>query len=91
MGTRASLRSLHFLTPMNGWVAGREELPQGGGSVGVLLYTRDGGITWVELTTTVPNVQRVLDHGPLTLATTYQYRIAAVNAEMSSSLRRETL
>src|SRR5262249_22412426 len=29
-----------------GWVAGREELPQGGGSVGVLLYTRDGGISW---------------------------------------------
>src|SRR5438132_611793 len=25
-GTRASLRSLHFLTPLHGWVAGREEL-----------------------------------------------------------------
>src|SRR5215831_5545942 len=35
-GTRASLRSLHFLTPWSGWVAGREELPNGTGSVGVL-------------------------------------------------------
>ena len=45
-GTRASLRSLQFLTPWTGWVAGREELPNGGGSVGVLLYTVDGGSTW---------------------------------------------
>src|SRR5436190_761714 len=45
-GIRASLRSLHFLTPFHGWVAGREELPNGGGSVGVLLYTRDGGVSW---------------------------------------------
>ena len=45
-GTRASLRSLHFLTPLNGWVAGREELPNGSGSVGVLLYTDDGGGHW---------------------------------------------
>ncbi|MCC6417518.1 MAG: hypothetical protein IT429_04650 [Gemmataceae bacterium] len=47
-GTRASLRSLHFLSPLCGWVAGREELP-GGGSVGVLLYTEDGGETWHRL------------------------------------------
>jgi len=45
-GTRAALRSLHFVTPLNGWVAGREELPNGGGSVGVLLYTDDGGGHW---------------------------------------------
>ncbi len=45
-GTRASLRSLHFLTPWSGWVAGREELPNGAGSVGVLLVTDDGGNKW---------------------------------------------
>jgi photosystem II stability/assembly factor-like uncharacterized protein len=44
--TRASLRSLHFLNPYTGWVAGREELPNGGGSVGVLLFTQDGGLRW---------------------------------------------
>src|ERR1700730_7960147 len=38
---RASLRSVHFLSPYVGWIAGREELPHGGGSVGVLLYTND--------------------------------------------------
>src|SRR3954452_17608329 len=41
-GVRASLRSLHFLSSLIGWVVGREDLPHGGGSVGVLLYTRDG-------------------------------------------------
>jgi photosystem II stability/assembly factor-like uncharacterized protein len=45
-GVRASLRSLCFLNPYVGWVAGREELPHGGGAVGVLLFTRDGGCTW---------------------------------------------
>src|SRR3954451_20347584 len=45
-GVRASLRSVHFLTPYVGWVAGREELPNGGGSVGFLLYTNDGGLKW---------------------------------------------
>src|SRR5690242_9981505 len=38
-GTRGSLRSVHFLNPYTGWVAGREELPYGGGSAGVLLFT----------------------------------------------------
>src|SRR5438552_298516 len=45
-GVRASLQSLHFLTPYIGWVAGREEMPNGKGSVGVLLVTRDGGLKW---------------------------------------------
>src|SRR5881275_2660462 len=45
-GVRASLRSLHFLTPYTGWVVGREELPHGGGSVGVMLFTQDGGLKW---------------------------------------------
>jgi photosystem II stability/assembly factor-like uncharacterized protein len=44
-GVRAALKSLHFLNPYTGWVAGREELP-GGGSAGVLLYTQDGGVAW---------------------------------------------
>lgn len=44
-GVRASLRSVHFLNPFTGWVAGREELSQGK-SVGVLLFTDDGGLHW---------------------------------------------
>jgi photosystem II stability/assembly factor-like uncharacterized protein len=47
-GVRASLRSLHFLTPFMGWVAGREELAQGGSS-GVLLFTRNGGLKWEQI------------------------------------------
>jgi photosystem II stability/assembly factor-like uncharacterized protein len=47
-GVRGSLRSLHALTPLVVWVAGREELP-GGGSTGVVLFTRDGGEKWVRL------------------------------------------
>jgi photosystem II stability/assembly factor-like uncharacterized protein len=47
---RASLRGLYFLTPFTGWVVGREELP-GGGSVGVVLVTRDGGLKWQRLAT----------------------------------------
>jgi photosystem II stability/assembly factor-like uncharacterized protein len=52
-GVRSSLRSLCFLTPYMGWVAGREELPNGGGSIGVLLYTRDGGLKWQRVTLNV--------------------------------------
>src|SRR5262245_26697343 len=44
-GTRASLRSVHFLTPYSGWAVGRIELP-GGGSSGVVLTTADGGLQW---------------------------------------------
>src|SRR5262245_47539588 len=47
-GVRSSLQSLHFLNPYVGWIAGREELP-GGGSVGVVLFTRDGGVSWRKL------------------------------------------
>ena len=43
---RASLRGVCFLSPFLGWVVGREEQPHGGGSVGVLLFTRDGGLKW---------------------------------------------
>jgi photosystem II stability/assembly factor-like uncharacterized protein len=45
---RASLRSVHFVSPWIGWIAGREELP-GGASAGVVLYTRDGGVAWRRL------------------------------------------
>src|SRR6187401_1244679 len=43
-GTRASLRSVQFMSPFVGWAVGREELPHGQGSVGVILFTNDGGI-----------------------------------------------
>jgi photosystem II stability/assembly factor-like uncharacterized protein len=59
-GVRASLRGLHFLSPFVGWVAGREELPHGGGSVGVLLYTSDGGVKWHRLlTNALPGLHQV--------------------------------
>ncbi|HEV3445057.1 MAG TPA: YCF48-related protein [Gemmataceae bacterium] len=59
-GTRASLRSVHFLSPYLGWIAGREELPHGQASVGVLLFTRDGGLKWQRLATNVfPGLNRV--------------------------------
>jgi photosystem II stability/assembly factor-like uncharacterized protein/tetratricopeptide (TPR) repeat protein len=63
-GTRASLRSLQFLNPYTGWIAGREELPNGGGSVGILLFTQDGGLRWRRvLTNSLPglNVVRFVD------------------------------
>ncbi len=47
-GVRASLRSVHFLNPYLGWVAGREELANGA-TVGMLLFTRDGGLKWHRL------------------------------------------
>lgn len=47
-GTRASLRSVHFLNPYSGWAVGRLDQP-GGHSVGVMLRTTDGGLTWEEV------------------------------------------
>src|SRR5947209_12132119 len=59
-GVRGSLTALHFLNPYTGWVAGREELPNGGGSSGVLLYTRDGGVRWQRvLLNALPGLNRV--------------------------------
>lgn len=49
-GTRASLRSLHFITPHFGYAVGRQELPMGQGSVGVILFTKDAGENWRQLT-----------------------------------------
>ena len=47
-GTRASLRAVHFQSPYTGWAVGRLDQP-GGGSVGVMLKTTDGGLTWDEV------------------------------------------
>src|SRR5262249_40003258 len=59
-GVRASLRSIHFLNPYTGWIAGREELPNGGGSNGVLLFTKDGGLKWQLMTlNSLPGLHRV--------------------------------
>ncbi|HEV3258647.1 MAG TPA: YCF48-related protein [Gemmataceae bacterium] len=59
-GVRASLRSVQFLNPFTGWIAGREELPHNGGSVGVLLFTQDGGLRWRRAgINTLPGLNRV--------------------------------
>src|SRR5262249_500588 len=53
-GVSASLRSIWFLNPYMGWIVGREELPSEPGgvsprSLGVLLFTKDGGLTWRQM------------------------------------------
>jgi photosystem II stability/assembly factor-like uncharacterized protein len=59
-GVRASLRSIHFLDPYTGWIAGREELPNGAGSAGVVLYTKDGGLHWQRvMLNMLPGLNRV--------------------------------
>jgi photosystem II stability/assembly factor-like uncharacterized protein len=59
-GSKASLRGLCFLTPYQGYVVGRTELPNRVGSTGVILVTEDGGATWKELTSsTLPGLQVV--------------------------------
>jgi len=59
-GVRASLRAIHFLNPYTGWIVGREELPNGAGSVGTVLVTRDGGLKWQRLCIHgLPGLQRV--------------------------------
>lgn len=47
-GTRASLKSLHFLSPYFGWAVGTEYHPTLN-SVGVILFTKDGGIKWTKV------------------------------------------
>lgn len=47
-GTRASLRGVWFVNPLQGWAVGRTELAGRAGSVGVVLATEDGGLTWAE-------------------------------------------
>ncbi len=59
-GVRASLRSVHFLNPYTGWIAGREELPHNAGSVGLLLLTQDGGLKWRRVgTNALPGLERI--------------------------------
>jgi photosystem II stability/assembly factor-like uncharacterized protein len=59
-GVRASLRSVQFLNSCVGWVAGREELPNGG-SAGVVLFTNDGGQKWRRiLLNALPGLNRVV-------------------------------
>jgi photosystem II stability/assembly factor-like uncharacterized protein len=59
-GVHSSLRSVHFLNPYTGWIAGREELPNGAGSNGVLLFTKDGGLKWQLMTlNSLPGLHRV--------------------------------
>jgi photosystem II stability/assembly factor-like uncharacterized protein len=59
-GVRASLLSVCFLNPYVGWVAGRQELPHGGGGAGVLLFTKDGGCSWQRiLEGSLPGLNRV--------------------------------
>jgi photosystem II stability/assembly factor-like uncharacterized protein len=50
-GTKASLRAVCFVNPLQGWVVGRTESPGGVGAVGVVLSTTDGGLTWAEAST----------------------------------------
>ena len=51
---------MHFLTPEIGWVVGRDELPYGMGSVGVILFTNDGGLEWKQqLPNTLPGLNQV--------------------------------
>jgi photosystem II stability/assembly factor-like uncharacterized protein len=70
-GVVASLRSVWFLNPYMGWIVGREELPLGepgrvsAGSLGVLLFTKDGGLTWRQTAVnSLPglNCVRFVDH-----------------------------
>jgi photosystem II stability/assembly factor-like uncharacterized protein len=59
-GSRASLRSVHFLNPFTGWIVGREELPFRRGSTGLILLTRDGGVTWERVSqNTLPGLERI--------------------------------
>jgi len=57
---RGSLRSIHMLSPLAGWVVGREELPSGAGSCGIVLHTQDGGESWQRrMTGAVPGLNHV--------------------------------
>ena len=51
-GSKASLRAVCFVNPLQGWAVGRTELASDAGSTGTVLYTADGGLTWSEVNTT---------------------------------------
>ncbi len=76
-GTRASLKSLHFLSPYFGWAVGTEFHPTLD-SVGVILFTKDGGIKWTKvLHNSLPGLNFVkfsdTQHGILAGASTDAY------------------
>jgi len=49
-----------MLTPLAGWVVGREELPSGAGGVGFVLCTHDGGESWRRiLADTLPGLNHI--------------------------------
>ena len=46
----------------DGWAVDREELPYGMGSVGVVLFTNDGGLVWkTQLANTLPGLNQVFN------------------------------
>ena len=76
-GTRASLKSLHFLSPYFGWAVGTEYHPTLD-SVGVILFTKDGGIKWTKfLHNSLPGLNFVkfsdAEHGILAGSSTDAY------------------
>ena len=86
-GVRASLRSVYFVLPYRGvgWIAGREELP-GGGSVGVILFTNDAGVTWQRL---LPNAMPGLNLVRFIDATT-GFLLGDGNEQFSSGVFKTT-
>lgn len=46
-GTRAMLTGVSMLDFHSGWICGRESVPYGPGSTGLLLFTKDGGGRWL--------------------------------------------
>lgn len=48
-GLDVSLRSVCFITPTDGWIAGHDLVPYSSQNTGVLLGTTDGGETWQKL------------------------------------------
>lgn len=58
--TSGMIRALQFLTPYTGFAVAREEVQSTGGSAGILLSTRDGGLTWSRLAPgALPGIQSV--------------------------------
>jgi len=58
--TSGMIRCVQFLTPYTGFAVAREEVQSGGGSTGILLSTKDGGLTWSKLAAgALPGIQSV--------------------------------
>ena len=64
-GFDVSLKSVCFITPTDGWIAGNDIVPYAGQNAGVLLATRDGGQSWQRLGRNVlPALHYVKFFGP---------------------------